>query len=123
MAKRRLGELISAFLNMTEQLCTATITGEQTMSLEFDEQLSHLQKPAREDMTDEQYAVFDKNVETMEKNWGFINNLFKILPLNASQYIGFLDFKASLFTHDTCWLSNADKEMIGLVVSSTNGCT
>lgn len=93
------------------------------MSLEFDEQLSHLQKPAREDMTDEQYAVFDKNVETMEKNWGFINNLFKILPLNASQYIGFLDFKASLFTHDTCWLSNADKEMIGLVVSSTNGCT
>jgi uncharacterized peroxidase-related enzyme len=97
--------------------------GGQTMSLEFDEQLSYLQKPVMEDMTDEQYAVFDKNVETMEKNWGFINNLFKILPLNASQYIGFLDFKASLFTPDTCWLSNADKEMIGLVVSSTNGCT
>jgi uncharacterized peroxidase-related enzyme len=93
------------------------------MSLEFDEQLSCLQKPVREDMTDEQYAVFSKNVETMEKNWGFINNLFKILPLNASQYTGFLDFKASLFTPDTCWLSNADKEMIGLVVSSTNGCT
>ncbi|MDR1136811.1 MAG: peroxidase-related enzyme [Synergistaceae bacterium] len=92
------------------------------MSLEFDERLSYLQKPAREDMTDEQYEVFRENVEAMEKNWGFINNLFKILPLNASQYIGFLGFKASLFTPETCWLSNADKEMIGLVVSSANGC-
>jgi uncharacterized peroxidase-related enzyme len=93
------------------------------MSLEFDEQLSCLQKPVKEEMTGEQYAVFDKHVEAMEKNWGFINNLFKVLPLNPTQYIGFLDFKASLFTPETCHLSNADKEMMGLVVSSTNGCT
>ena len=53
--------------------------------LEFDEQLSRLQKPDREEMTDEEYAVFNKNVEVMEKNWGFINNLFKILPLNAKE--------------------------------------
>jgi uncharacterized peroxidase-related enzyme len=92
-------------------------------SLQFDEQLSLLQKPNRDEMTDEQYATFSQNVETMEKNWGFINNLFKILPLNASQYIGFLDLKASLFTPETCYLSNADKEMIGLVVSSANSCT
>jgi uncharacterized peroxidase-related enzyme len=91
--------------------------------LQFDEQLSYLQKPDRGEMTDEQYAEFSKNVEAMEKNWGFINNLFKVLPLNASQYIGFLNFKASLFTPETCYLSNAEKEMIGLVVSSTNGCT
>jgi uncharacterized peroxidase-related enzyme len=93
------------------------------VSLQFDEQLSLLQKPDRREMTDEQYETFNKNVETMEKNWGFINNLFKVLPLNASQYTGFLDFKASLFDPQTCHLSNADKEMIGLVVSSTNGCT
>lgn len=92
------------------------------MSLVFDEQLSCLQKPVREEMTDEQYEVFNKNVEFMEKNWGFINNLFKVLPLNASQYMGFMHLKASLFTPETCYLSNADKEMIGLVVSSTNGC-
>jgi uncharacterized peroxidase-related enzyme len=92
------------------------------MSLKFDEQLSCLRKPVREEMTDEQYAVFNKHVETMEKNWGFINNLFKVLPLNPAQYTGFLDFKASLFTPETCYLSNADKEMMGLVVSSTNGC-
>ena len=91
--------------------------------LQFDEQLSCLQKPNRDEMTDEQYEVFSRNVEIMEENWGFINNLFKILPLNASQYIGFLDLKASLFDPETCHLSNADKEMIGLVVSSTNGCT
>ena len=34
--------------------------------LEFDEQLSRLQKPDREEMTDEEYAVFNKNVEVME---------------------------------------------------------
>ena len=48
------------------------------MALEFDEQLSRLQKPDRSDMTDKEYALFDKNVKAMLKNWGFINNLFKI---------------------------------------------
>ena len=93
------------------------------MALEFDEQLSRLEKPDRNEMTNKEYAVFNENVETMEKNWGFINNLFKVLPLNASQYIGFLDFKASLFNPDTCYLTNADKEMIGVVVSSINCCS
>ena len=87
------------------------------MALEFDEQLSRLQKPDRSEMTDEEYAIFDKNVETMMNNWGFINNLFKILPLNAKEYIGFLNFKASLF-NDTCYLTDAQKEMIGVVVSA-----
>ena len=92
-------------------------------ALVFDEQLSYLQKPVREEMTDEQYELFNENVETMQENWGFFNNLFKVLPLNASQYEGFLHFKASLFTPETGYLSNADKEMIALVVSSANGCT
>jgi len=93
------------------------------MALEFDEQLSRLEKPNRNEMTNKEYAVFNENVETMEKNWGFINNLFKVLPLNASQYIGFLDFQGSLFNPDTCYLTNADKEMIGVVVSSINCCS
>lgn len=93
------------------------------MSLEFNEQLSYLQKPMREEMTDQQFSVFEKHVDAMNQHWGFANNLFKVLPLNASQYIGFLEFKNSLFNPETCYLSNADKEMIGLVVSSTNGCT
>jgi len=92
------------------------------MALEFDEQLSRLQKPVREDMTDEEYAVFDKNVEVMMENWGFINNLFKVLPLNAKEYIGFLNFKGSLY-NDSCFLTDAQKEMIGVVVSSYNCCT
>ena len=46
------------------------------MALEFDEQLSRLEKPNRNEMTNKEYAVFNENVETMEKNWGFINNLF-----------------------------------------------
>lgn len=91
------------------------------MALEFNEQLSRLQKPDRDEMTDEEYAVFDKNVEVMTKNWGFINNLFKVLPLNAKEYIGFLNFKGSLY-NDTCYLTDAQKEMIGVVVSSYNCC-
>ena len=63
------------------------------MALEFDEKLSRLEKPDRNEMTNKEYAVFNENVETMEKNWGFINNLFKILPLNASQYIGFSELQ------------------------------
>jgi uncharacterized peroxidase-related enzyme len=93
------------------------------MSLQFDEQLSRLQKPNRNEMTDEEYKVFDDNVTMMMDNWGFINNLFKVLPLNASEYIGFLNFKDSLYNPEKTFLSAADKEMIGLVVSSTNGCT
>ncbi|MPM14130.1 hypothetical protein SDC9_60490 [bioreactor metagenome] len=92
------------------------------MALEFDEQLSRLQKPVRGDMTEEEYQIFNKNVEMMMKNWGFINNLFKVLPLNAKEYIGFLGFKASLF-NDTCYLTDAQKEMIGMVVSSYNCCS
>ena len=79
------------------------------MALEFDEQLSRLQKPDRSEMTDEQYEIFNKAVEGMEKNWGFINNLFKVLPLNAAEYVGFLNFKGSLFNPETCYLSDADK--------------
>lgn len=89
--------------------------------LEFDEQLSRLQKPVREDMTDEEYEIFNKNVDVMMKNWGFINNLFKILPLNAKEYIGFLNLKGTLY-NDTCYLTDAQKEMIGVVVSSYNNC-
>ena len=91
------------------------------MPLEFNEQLSRLQKPNRAEMTDEEYAVFSQHVETMEENWGFINHLFKVLPLNAKEYIGFLNFKKSLF-NDTCYLTDAQKEMIGVVVSACNSC-
>lgn len=96
--------------------------GENRMSLVFDEQLSRLEKPNRDDMTNKEYEVFNSNVEAMEQNWGFVNNLFKVLPLNASQYIGFLNFKGSLFNPETCYLSNMEKEVIGVVVSSVNMC-
>lgn len=93
------------------------------MSVKYDEQLSYLEKPDAAAISPEVQAIFDQNTDSQRKNWGFINNLFKVLPLNPLQYKGFLDFKASLFNPDTCYLSNADKEMIGLVVSSTNGCS
>lgn len=93
------------------------------MSLKYDEQLSYLQKPDASEIPAELQEIFEKNTDYQMENWGFINNLFKVLPLNPLQYKGFLDFKASLFSPETCYLSNADKEMIGVVVSSTNGCS
>lgn len=93
------------------------------MSVKYDEQLSYLQKPDSADIPPEVQEIFDKSTEFQMENWGFINNLFKVLPLNPLQYKGFLDFKASLFDPKTCYLSNADKEMIGLVVSATNNCS
>ncbi|MFZ7102271.1 MAG: peroxidase-related enzyme [Peptococcaceae bacterium] len=93
------------------------------MSDKYPEQLSRLQKPDEREIPRELQDLFDQHVEDQLKNWGFINNLFKVLPLNPWQYKGFLDFKASLFSPETCYLSNADKEMIGLIVSSTNNCS
>jgi uncharacterized peroxidase-related enzyme len=93
------------------------------MSEKYDEQLSYLQKPDAADIPPEVQELFNKNTDFQTENWGFINNLFKVLPLNALQYKGFLDFKASLFNAETCYLSYADKEMMGLVVSAANGCS
>lgn len=93
------------------------------MSEKYPQQLSYLQKPNEEEIPQELQELFDKHIAQQMENWGFINNLFKVLPLNPWQYKGFLDFKASLFNPETCYLSDADKEMIGLVVSSTNNCS
>jgi len=93
------------------------------MVLKYDEQLCCLQKPDEKEIPQELQKLFEENVDFMMENWGFINNLFKVMPLNALQHKGFLDFKASLFTPETCYLSNTDKEMIGIVVSSTNCCS
>ncbi len=92
------------------------------MSLVFDEQISLLQKPNRDEIPDEHFEVFEKSVDEMMENWGFINNLFKVLPLNSYQHMGFLAFKNSLFDPETTYLDVVDKEMMGLVISSTNGC-
>lgn len=54
------------------------------MALEFNEQLSRLQKPDRAEMTDEEYAVFAKNVEVMEKNWGVHQQSFQGVALTPS---------------------------------------
>lgn len=92
------------------------------MMSKYTEQLSYLQKPDEKNIPVELQIEFDKHVDFQQENWGFINNLFKILPLNPLQYKGFLDFKNTMFDENTCYLSNLDKEMMGLVVSSINSC-
>ncbi|WP_234447682.1 hypothetical protein [Viridibacillus soli] len=62
----------------------------------YEKQLSYLQKPNVEDIPIKLQAEFDQHTTFQQENWGFINNLFKVLPLNALQYKGFIDFKNTL---------------------------
>ncbi|MGG0657018.1 peroxidase-related enzyme [Rummeliibacillus pycnus] len=88
----------------------------------YDKKYSYLEKPNESEIPSELQKEFDAAIDSQIEQQGFFNHLFKILPLNAQQYKGFLNFKESLFNSETCYLSNIDKEMIGLVVSSTNSC-
>ncbi|MGX9134399.1 peroxidase-related enzyme [Rummeliibacillus sp. JY-2-4R] len=88
----------------------------------YEQKYSYLDTPNEAEIPEELQQEFDTALEGQMEQQGFINHLFKILPLNAKQFKGFLEFKQSLFNPETCYLSNIDKEMIGLVVSSTNSC-
>lgn len=88
----------------------------------YEEQLSALRPPNENEVPAELQAYFDDNIQKQEEKLGVMNNLFKILPLNAIQFKAFLDFMYSLFNTKNTYLNIVDKEMIGLVVSSTNCC-
>ena len=92
------------------------------MALEFDEQLSRLEKPSRDEMTNKEYAVFNENVETMEKNWGFINNSLGSAPERLPVHRLF-ELQGLFVQPGDLLPDNADKEMIGVVVSSINCCS
>lgn len=93
------------------------------MSEKAKQRLSYLQSPEWNEVPEDIQEIVTTSMESQQENWGFINNLFNVLPLNPLQFKGFLDFKASLFTPETGYLNNIDKEMIGLVVSSANHCS
>ena len=67
-------------------------------------------------MTDEEFA-FEENVDFMQKTGASspVQGPPQRLPVHRLEAQG-------IPVPETCHLSNADKEMIGLVVSSTNGC-
>ncbi|MFJ8260426.1 peroxidase-related enzyme [Rummeliibacillus sp. NPDC094406] len=87
-----------------------------------DKKYSYLEKPNAKEIPVDLQKEFEAAIDGQMEQQGFFNHLLKILPLNAHQYKGFLNLKESLFNPETCYLSNIDKEMIGLVVSSTNSC-
>ncbi|MEK4229368.1 peroxidase-related enzyme [Solibacillus sp. FSL H8-0538] len=84
--------------------------------------LSYLQPPNRDEVPVEFQATLDTMIAEQEAKQGFSNALLHVLPLNPHEHKGFLDFKNSLFNEEHTYLSIIDKEMIGLVVSSTNMC-
>jgi len=88
----------------------------------YDQKYSYLEKPNESEIPEDLQKEFNAAIDSQIEQQGFFNYLFKILPLNAQQYKGFLNFKDSLFNPESCYLSNIEKEMMGLVVSSTNSC-
>lgn len=88
----------------------------------YDEQYSYLQSPNEAEIPPELQQAFDDNIQKQEEKLGVVNYLYKILPLNPLQFKAFQDFMFSLFNTKNTYLDLVDKEMIGLVVSSTNCC-
>lgn len=89
----------------------------------YEGQFSYLKRPNEADIPEELQVQFDAAIDVQVASTGFFNQLFKVLPLNAHQFQAFLAFKQSLFNEENTYLSTIDKEMLGLVVSSTNACS
>ena len=68
----------------------------------YDQKYSYLETPNEAEIPEELQQEFDTALDGQMEQQGFINHLFKILPLNAQQFKGYLDFKQSLFNPETC---------------------
>ncbi|MDO4289626.1 MAG: peroxidase-related enzyme [Eggerthellaceae bacterium] len=92
------------------------------MSEKFPEGLSYLQAPNEEEMTEETRKVVDETLEFQAMINGFTPNMFRVLPLNSELFRRWWTFADGLFNPEISYLSNPDKEMMGVVVSAENKC-
>lgn len=84
-----------------------------------DEQMiSYLPVPESDDVPEGVLRLWDKSEEAM----GFVPNVFRAQALNADQFLAWWKYFNLLVNKDG-YLSNAEREMIGVVVSGINGCT
>ncbi|WP_453984651.1 peroxidase-related enzyme [Brevibacterium casei] len=83
-----------------------------------DQKISYLSVPDRDEVPESVTKLWDKSEEAM----GFVPNVFRTQALNSDQFLAWWKYFNLLVNKDG-YLSNAEREMIGVVVSGINGCT
>ncbi|UZD62718.1 peroxidase-related enzyme [Brevibacterium sp. JSBI002] len=83
-----------------------------------EQKISFLPVPDRDDVPEAVTKLWDKSEEAM----GFVPNVFRTQALNSDQFLAWWKYFNLLVNKDG-YLSNAEREMIGVVVSGINGCT
>ncbi|AMT92891.1 alkylhydroperoxidase [Brevibacterium linens] len=83
-----------------------------------EQKISFLPVPGRDEIPEAVTKLWDKSEEAM----GFVPNVFRTQALNSDQFLAWWKYFNLLVNKDG-YLSNAEREMIGVVVSGINGCT
>jgi uncharacterized peroxidase-related enzyme len=79
---------------------------------------SWLRVPDREELPEEAQALFAK----AEEKLGHIPNVFKVFALTPEHFLRWFRYYDFLMRDEASPLSRAEREMIGLVVSTENRC-
>ena len=80
--------------------------------------ISYLPLPDRADVPDGVSRLWDKAQEA----FGFVPNVFRAQALNGEQFLAWWGY-FNLLVNKEGHLSNADRELLAVVVSSVNRCT
>jgi uncharacterized peroxidase-related enzyme len=80
--------------------------------------ISYLPLPDRDDMPDGVARLWDKAQEA----FGFVPNVFRAQAVNGEQFLAWWRY-FNLLVNKEGHLSNADRELLAVVVSSVNRCT
>ncbi|MGC3021982.1 peroxidase-related enzyme [Brevibacterium sp. FAM 24630] len=83
-----------------------------------EQKISFLSVPDRDQVPESVTKLWDKSEEAM----GFVPNVFRAQALNSDQFLAWWKY-FNLLVNKEGYLSNAEREMIGVVVSGINGCT
>ena len=82
------------------------------------ERLSYLTVPDRDDVPEGVARLWDRSQEA----FGFVPNVFRAQAVNGEQFLAWWGY-FNLLVNKEGHLSNADRELLAVVVSSVNRCT
>lgn len=82
------------------------------------QRISYLPLPERDDVPEGVSRLWDKAQEA----FGFVPNVFRAQALNGEQFLAWWGY-FNLLVNKEGHLSNADRELLAVVVSSVNRCT
>lgn len=80
--------------------------------------ISYLPLPDRDDVPEGVTRLWDKSLEA----FGFVPNVFRAQAVNGEQFLAWWGY-FNLLVNKEGHLSNADRELLAVVVSSVNRCT